>query len=143
MLTRRESQRDDRHTAGPPFISEHIPKTARTTFILSYLATAFSPEDIFILPGAHELNERELGRFMALPLEERLRPRLIAGHNTGRLRSLFSQAHWLTLVRDPVERAICTHVSTLTRATLWVRRLSEHTLAWPVCGAGMAGGTLE
>ena len=93
-----------------PFIFEHIPKTAGTTFNLSYLAAAFPSEEIIIVPGYARQNREGLDNLIARPLSERLRLKMIAGHNTGLLRPHFPAARWLTLVRDPVERVISSYL---------------------------------
>lgn len=95
------------------FIFHHIPKTAGSTFLLSYLPTAFSRSRVAIVPGDTALSEPELERLATLPPEEKTRYKVIAGHHVGRLRAVFPGALWLTLVRDPVERAVSSYLHAL------------------------------
>jgi hypothetical protein len=88
------------------YIFDHIFKTAGTTFNLSYLPGAFEPQRVFVVRGMRDPNRQDLEKLSALPPEERSRLQIIAGHNTGRLRPAYPEARFLTLVRDPAERAI-------------------------------------
>lgn len=95
------------------FVFDHIYKTAGTTFNLSYLPAAFEPQELFVVRGMLEPNREDLNRLRALNEEESRRLRMIAGHNTGQLRSAFRHAKYLTLVREPTARAISGYLHAL------------------------------
>src|SRR5437899_22528 len=88
------------------YIFDHIFKTGGTTFNLSYLSEAFQPEEIFIVRGFRDANRQDIERLLGLPESEKAKLKVIAGHNTGRLRAAFPDARFITMLREPVERAI-------------------------------------
>lgn len=92
-------------------IFDHIYKTGGTSFSLSYLLgainlDAFDPSEVFIVGGHLDKNREDLRRLKSLPGCDKRRLKVIAGHNTGCLRSTFPDARFITLVRNPVERVI-------------------------------------
>jgi hypothetical protein len=88
------------------YIFDHIFKTGGTTFNLSYLSAAFQPEEIFIVRGFRDANRQDIEHLIGLPESEKAKLKVVAGHKTGRLRVAFRQARFITMLRDPVERAI-------------------------------------
>lgn len=100
------------------YIFDHIFKTAGTTFV-AYLTAAFSPSEIFVVNGFRDENERDLQCLAALPEEQKAQFKVIAGHNAGRLRSCFPDAKFLTLVRDPVDRAVSGYLHAKHHGDAW------------------------
>ncbi len=92
------------------YIFDHIFKSGGTTFHSSYLPAAFPPGESIVLRGFAEENREDLERLARLPDEEKSRIQIIAGHNAGRLRPHFPHARFITLVRDPVQRAISAYL---------------------------------
>jgi Sulfotransferase family len=90
-------------------VFDHIPKTAGTTFRRSYLPAALPSEERWILGGG-ETNASDRERFLALSLKRRDRVRIVAGHNAEMLRPYLPGARFITVVRDPVERAISSYL---------------------------------
>jgi hypothetical protein len=90
-------------------VFDHIPKTAGTTFRRSYLIAALPRDERLILSGG-EKNADELARFISLSAEQRRRVRIVAGHNADALREHVPDARFLTIVRDPVDRAVSSYL---------------------------------
>jgi len=93
------------------YIFDHIYKTGGTTFALSYLVGAVKlgllpRSEVFVVRGHLNQNRTDLDYLMSLPNDDRSRLRIICGHNAGVLRSAFSGARFITLVRNPVDRVI-------------------------------------
>ncbi len=84
------------------YIFEHIPKTGGTTFLFSYVDWAFDEKDRFIIPGTEPENGREIDRL----IRNRKNYLIIGGHNTHRVREVYPDAKYITLVREPVSRII-------------------------------------
>jgi hypothetical protein len=92
------------------YVFDHIFKTGGTTFNLSYSPAAFEPDEVLVLRGSQGANVEDLQAALALSTEQRARLKLIAGHNAGKLRGCFPDARFVTLVRDPVARAISSYL---------------------------------
>ena len=105
------------------YIFEHIFKTAGTTFHHSYLVGAFAPKERFIVRGTPKENAEDLRYLAELPPEKKASLKIIAGHNTGALRPHFPNTRHLSLVRDPVDRAISGYL-----------HAKHHPDAWDVIG---------
>ena len=90
-------------------VFEHIPKTAGTTFRRSYLTAALPAGERWILGGG-ETNERDRERFLSLPPAQRDRIRVVAGHEAESMRPHLPGARFITVVRDPVQRAISSYL---------------------------------
>jgi hypothetical protein len=101
------------------YILDHIYKTGGTTFNFSYLLAAFDPDRVLIVRGFLAENTEDLQRLAVLPEDEKRRWTIIAGHNTGRLRPHFPDAKFLTLLRDPVERAVSGYLHALYHHDAW------------------------
>lgn len=101
------------------YIFEHIFKTGGTTFNLSYLLGAFPQEEVVIVRGFRDTNREDLERLMALPEGEKRRIKVIAGHNTGRLRPYYPDARFITIVRDPIGRAISGYLHAKHHPDAW------------------------
>lgn len=114
------------------YIFHHVFKTGGTSFNLSYLPGAFAPEEIFVLRGSRGLNEEDLERVMAFSTEQRNRLKVIAGHNTGALRPSYPHARFLSLVRDPVARAISAYLHAKHHKDSWEltgRKIQEENMS--------------
>ncbi len=94
------------------YIFDHISKTAGTTLKFSYVPAAFDAAEALISDSL-EQSISSLGREKAASL------RFIGGHRAASLRSLFPKARWLTLVRDPVERAISVYLHACHHPEAW------------------------
>lgn len=90
-------------------VFEHIPKTAGTTFRRSYLTAALPAAERWILGGG-ETNARDRERFLSLPAAQRDRIRVVAGHEAESMRPHLPGARFITVVRDPVQRAISSYL---------------------------------
>jgi len=90
-------------------VFDHIPKTAGTTFRRSYLTAALPASERWILGGG-ETNARDRERFLSLPSAQRDRIRVVAGHGAESMRSRLPGARFITVVRDPVQRAISSYL---------------------------------
>lgn len=90
-------------------VFEHIPKTAGTTFRRSYLTAALPSAERWILGGG-ETNARDRDRFLSLPAAKRDRIRVVAGHGAESMRPQLPGARFITVVRDPVQRAISSYL---------------------------------
>ena len=101
------------------YIFDHLPKTGGTTFNEAYLAGAFQPEEVLVLSGTPEGNQRDLKALLSLPAEERSKYKIIAGHKTGSLRAQFPEAKYLALVRHPVERVISSYLHAKHHPGAW------------------------
>jgi hypothetical protein len=95
--------------SGSLLVFDHIPKTAGTTFRRSYLTVAFPRDQRWILSGGDQ-NAEDRERFLNLPKERRRRFRIVAGHDAEALRSRLPHARFLTVIRDPVDRAISSYL---------------------------------
>lgn len=111
-----ENARPDRELSGShPFhrllVFEHIPKTGGTTFRRSYLKAALPSHERWILSGGED-NERDRQRFLAFASEHRSRLgiRVVAGHMAESLRPHLPGARYISVVRDPVDRAISSYL---------------------------------
>jgi hypothetical protein len=93
----------------PLLVFEHIPKTAGTTFRRSYLIEALPSAERWILAGG-ERNQRDRDRFLSLSPAERAPIRIVAGHDAEALRPHLPAARFITLVRDPIDRAISSYL---------------------------------
>ena len=100
-------------------VFDHIPKTAGTTFKRGYLKAAFPSSAKWIISG--ERNAEDLQRLIALPQTERDRIAVVAGHYVDALRPHLSGARFITVIRDPVERAISSYLHARYHAdgSLW------------------------
>src|SRR5437588_723545 len=113
------------------YIFEHIFKTGGTTFSLAYLLGAFSAKDIFILRGFRDSNREDLLKLAALPEEQKSRIQVIAGHNSGSLRPYFPNAKFITMVRDPVNRAVSAYLHAKYHKDAWEpvgRMIAQHNI---------------
>jgi hypothetical protein len=91
-------------------IFEHLSKTAGTTFHGSYLPAAFPAAQRLVLRGSPDENAADLERAAALSGDASRQPAIIAGHFAGRLRGHFPSARFITLVREPVARAVSAYL---------------------------------
>lgn len=98
--------REGRH---PLLVFDHIPKTAGTTFRRSYLTCALPRDERLILSGG-EHNESERQRLISMTPDKRQRLRVVAGHGAESLRPHLPGARFITLIRDPVDRAISSYL---------------------------------
>src|SRR5688572_7297462 len=96
-------------------VFDHIPKTAGTTFRRSYLTCALRADERWILAGG-EANQQDRERFLATPPAERARVRVVAGHHVESLRPHLPGARFVTVVRDPVQRAISSYLHVMFHA---------------------------
>jgi hypothetical protein len=94
------------------YIFEHIPKTAGTTFQFSYVMAAFQVGE-FLISGS--LDE-EVSR---LSPDRQAKLQVIAGHNAECLRPIFPVARWLTLVRNPIDRAVSVYLHARHHRDAW------------------------
>lgn len=101
------------------FIFDHIFKTAGTTFHGSYLPAAFCPQEIAVVNGFRDGNRADLERLARLPEGAKASLKVIAGHNTGSLRPFFPDAKFLSLVRDPVDRAVSAYLHAKHHRDAW------------------------
>jgi len=88
----------------------HIAKTGGTTFNLSYLPAAFNPDEVFVLRGFHAFNIEDREWLSNLPEQQKQSFKMIAGHNTESLRPYFPEARFLSVIRNPVDRAISAYL---------------------------------
>jgi len=95
-----------------PLVFEHIPKTAGSTFNRSYLRTALPPEELWLF-APRERNEGNRRQLLGLPASRLRRIRVVAGHETGELRADLPGARFVSVVRDPVDRAISSYLHAL------------------------------
>lgn len=88
----------------PILIFLHIPKTAGST--LGYpMHRQYPRESIFLIDGNYP--EKSVQKFLSLPIEERNQYSCISGHIPFGLHQHISQdVHYVTILRDPVERLI-------------------------------------
>jgi len=91
-------------------IFEHLSKTAGTTFHSSYLPAAFAPEQRLVLRGSPDGNAADQARAAAPGADAQRQPAIIAGHFAGKLREHFPAARFITLVREPVARAVSAYL---------------------------------
>jgi hypothetical protein len=96
-------------TTNGLLVFDHIPKTAGTTFRRSYLTAALPASERWILGGG-ETNARDRERFLSLPSAQRDRIRVVAGHDAESMRPQLPGARFITVVRDPVQRAISSYL---------------------------------
>jgi hypothetical protein len=111
-----QEQRLDKHAVkrngAEVLVFDHVPKTAGTTFRRSYLTAALPRDERWILAGGEE-NERDLERLLSMRDDARRRLRVVAGHGADVLRSRWPGARFITVIRDPVERAISSYLHAL------------------------------
>ncbi|MEP7305227.1 MAG: hypothetical protein ABJA98_06890 [Acidobacteriota bacterium] len=91
-------------------IFEHLSKTAGTTFHSSYLPAAFAPERRLVLRGSPDENAADQARAVEMSADAHRQPAVIAGHFAGKLREHFPGARFITLVREPVARAVSAYL---------------------------------
>ena len=84
------------------YIFNHIHKTAGTTFLLSYVASAFDEKDRFVIPGTRPENDRAIEGLK----QHRKNYLIIGGHHAYKLRESYPHARFITLVREPVSRIV-------------------------------------
>jgi hypothetical protein len=113
------SAREEAHgaSASPderpsPLVFDHIPKTAGSTFNRSYLRAALPPEELWLF-APREKNEGNRRQLLGLPAPRLQRIRVVAGHQTGELRADLPGARFVSVVRDPVARAISSYLHAL------------------------------
>ena len=104
------------------YVFDHIFKTGGTSFNLSYLPRAFAAEELLLLHGSREANLEDLQSAMALSVDQRAGLKVVSGHNAGKLRGFYPEARFLTLVREPVARAISSYLHAKYHHDAW-----EHT----------------
>lgn len=85
-----------------PYIFEHIHKTAGTTFLLSYLHFGFDEKERFIISGMIDENARTIDELN----QDKRRYFIIGGINAFKLRDVYSDSQFITLIRDPVRRVV-------------------------------------
>jgi len=104
-------------------VFEHIPKTAGTTFIVSYLRAAFCPQERFIVSGEPDEHDRDMEQLMRMPESERRKLRMVAGHYLEMFRLVEPEARYISLVRDPIQRVISAYRHFLSDPSLnrWAR----------------------
>lgn len=104
-------------------VFEHIPKTAGTTFIISYLEAAFLPQERFLVSGEPGEHERDVEQLIRMPKSERRKLRMVAGHYLEMFRLVEPEARYISLVRDPVRRVISAYRHFLSNPSLdpWAR----------------------
>jgi hypothetical protein len=100
---------EDDSDSSSLLVFDHIPKTAGTTFRRSYLTAALPRGQRWILTGG-DRNAEDLRSFLNLSSERRRRIRIVAGHHAEALRTHVPAARFLTIVRDPVDRAISSYL---------------------------------
>jgi Sulfotransferase family len=107
-------------------------KTGGTSFNLSYLPAAFLAEETFVLRGSREPNREDLRRALTFSNEQRSQLKMIAGHNTGELRSSYPNARFLSLARDPVARSISAYLHCKHHEDSWEltgRKMEENNMS--------------
>lgn len=102
-----------------PFVFDHIFKTGGTTVLGSYVVAAFPSDERFIINGLVGPNQEDLKRLIELSDDEKRRIRMIGGHNAGQLRGHYRDARFITLVRDPVPRAISAYLHCRFHPDAW------------------------
>lgn len=122
-------------------VFEHIPKTAGTTFNISYVRAAFLPQERFIVSGEPGERERDFEQLMRMPKSERRKLRMVAGHYLEMFRLVEPEARYISLVRDPIRRVISAYRHFLSDPSLdsWARNqfgdhisLKDYALhVWP------------
>ena len=95
-----------------PLVFDHIPKTAGSTFNRSYLRAALPPEELWLF-APRERNEGNRRQLLGLPAPRLRRIRVVAGHQTGELRADLPGARFVSVVRDPVDRAVSSYLHAL------------------------------
>lgn len=119
----------ERNATQPPFPSadrpllvfDHIPKTAGTTFRRSYLPCALPRHERFVLSGGQH-NARDRERLLSMTPDALGRLRIVAGHDTDVLRTRLPGARFVSLIRDPVHRAVSSYLHALlhdSEENLW------------------------
>jgi hypothetical protein len=94
-----------------PIIFLHLLKTGGTAFH-HYLQGAYAPGQIISADelGHHEGARQALRRLEEMPAKQRAELKVIFGHQAGLLREAFPQAPYMTIVREPFERAMSQYV---------------------------------
>lgn len=98
-----------RHQRKVTYIFNHIPKTAGTTFLLSYVSSAFDEKDRFVIPGTYPENEITIERL----IKNRNYYLIIGGHHAYKLRDIYPEARYITLVREPISRIVSAYFHTM------------------------------
>jgi len=93
-----------------PFIFNHIFKTAGTTFNHSYLPVAFPTLRQQVISGLINENSSGIRQMELLSEFTKRQLGIIAGHNTELLRGTFKSSKFLTLIREPVSRAVSAYL---------------------------------
>jgi hypothetical protein len=115
------------------FVFDHLFKTAGTTFHSSYLPAAFAPDEYVVLNGFRDENVRDQTTLAQRAREQGVgRLRIVAGHHAEGLRPTFPQARFVTVVREPVARAVSAYLHVVF-----------HPDAQRVLGTGPAGTPID
>ena len=101
------------------YVFDHIFKTAGTTFHTSYLSAAFDPTERFVVRGFVKENIADLNSLINLPIEQKNKLKIIAGHNAHCLRPYFPNSKFITLVRNPIDRAISAYLHAKYHEDAW------------------------
>lgn len=106
------------------YVFDHIYKTGGTTFIFSYLHSfsqlgLLSARDQVVVLAPSSDPNRDLPELPARFGEASDGLQIVAGHFTGFLRARYPGAKYLTLVRDPIDRAISGYLHAKHHPDAW------------------------
>jgi len=105
---------------SPLLIFVHIPKTAGTT-LGSLIARQYNVDNIFFCHPERSVTGKTPEDFQLLPLEDRLKYKVISGHlSFGLHERLDDPCTYIAVLRDPVDRAISHYY--------YVRKRKDHYL---------------
>jgi hypothetical protein len=109
---------------------EHIFKTGGTTFLGSIVPAIFQKNEYIILSGFKEKNKSDILKIKNLDEEKIKSLKLIGGHNAYKLLEYFPKAKTVTLIRNPIDRAVSAYLHFLYHKDM-VNNLRERNVVTP------------